>query len=124
MSFHSPPPFAMQSVQDFFETSLKSVEGGIPDLPSRVVAVILTGEASASALSEMKSILAEALPAFKTKFKFSIEPRLVGVQGAAHRARQTVTDPFFTKPQEKFSDPQIIEEQNPRIEKKKLHKKL
>jgi hypothetical protein len=70
----------------------------VSDLPSHVVAVILTGEASSARMEEMKSVLQLAIPAFSPRFKFVKDPALVGVEGAAHRARQAVTEPYFTEP--------------------------
>ena len=114
----------MQRIQDFLAEQLSSLEGDAPDISSHVVAIILTGEASASAMLEMKDILAEGLPTFSTKFKFSIEPRLVGVYGAAHRARQTATYPFFTGPRQKFSDHELTEEKNPGKKEGEMHDEL
>lgn len=60
--------------------------------------MILAGEAPAASIAAMKAAIEEGLPEFSTKFKFSISPRLVGVQGAAQRACQTITDEYFQGP--------------------------
>jgi hypothetical protein len=85
-------------IQDFLAERLELLTDDVPDLPSHVVAVILTGEASPAYMEDMKSVLQIAIPAFIPKFKFVKDPSLVAVEGAAHRARQAVTDPYFIEP--------------------------
>jgi hypothetical protein len=77
---------------------IAKIEHDMPNANSHVRALILSGEASSSSMQEMQQVLAVALPEFTDRFRFSINPKFVGVTGAAHRARQTVTDPFFTEP--------------------------
>jgi len=89
------PPFTLQRIQDFLGRQLIRREGGVPILPSCVLAVILTDEAPEQSMTAMKALTEEALPDFKPKFKMSIEPGWVGAYGAAHRARQMVTDEMF-----------------------------
>ncbi|KAG4436850.1 hypothetical protein IFR05_007656 [Cadophora sp. M221] len=109
------PPFALEKIQDFLGNQLARREGDIPILSSHVLAVILTGEAPEHSMSAMKALLEDALPAFKPKFKVSIAPGLVGVQGAAHRARQMVMDELFNGP-ERLSDHALTEEErNPQM---------
>ncbi|KAK0120821.1 hypothetical protein ONS96_011022 [Cadophora gregata f. sp. sojae] len=116
------PPFTLEKIQDFLGSQLARREWDAPILPSRILAVILTGEASNDSMSAMKALLEEALPAFKHKFRTSIVPRLVGVLGAAHRARQMVIDDIFQGP-ERLSDHALTEEErNPR--KPKSHDEL
>lgn len=85
-------------IQDFLAERLELLAGDAPDIPSHVVAVILTGEASPACMEQMKSVLQIAIPAFIPRFKFVKDPSLVAVEGAAHRARQAMTDPYFTEP--------------------------
>ncbi|PVH79261.1 hypothetical protein DL98DRAFT_533101 [Cadophora sp. DSE1049] len=70
----------------------------------------MSSEAPEHSISKMKALLEEGLPAFKPKLKVSIAPGLVGVQGAAHRARQMVMDEVFNGP-ERLSDHALTEEE-------------
>ena len=51
----------------------------------------------------MKQVIRKALPEYKDKFLFSIDPAVVGAVGAAHRARQYVTEHAIVTPREPIS---------------------
>lgn len=85
------------AIREFTAEQLAKVENDAPNAASHVRAVILSGEALSS-MQKMQKLLVKALPEFEDRFLFSISSNLVGAAGAAHRARQTVTDPFFTDP--------------------------
>ena len=72
----------------------------IPDPSSHIQGIILTGEASDASMQEMKQVIVAALPEFEDQFRFSIDPRLEGVIGAAHHARQFVTENAISNPRQ------------------------
>jgi len=76
------------------------VEANIKDPESKVRGIILAGEASIGAMEEMKHVIEVALPEYKDQFLFSIDQRVIGATGAAHRARQYVTEHAITSPRE------------------------
>jgi hypothetical protein len=80
---------------------LQEVEASnIPDPSSHVQGIILSGEASTASMQEIKQVIARALPKFEDRFRFSINPHLVGAAGAAHRARQFVTEHAISNPRQ------------------------
>lgn len=70
----------------------------VPDLEPHIRAVILSGQASTPSMNDMKRVLASAIPNFADRFRFTIEPRLVGAAGAARWAEHTITHWSFTNP--------------------------
>lgn len=81
-------------------------ESNIKDAVSRVIGIILTGEASTEGMEDMRNFLGETLPEYKAHLLFDIDPRTLGVIGAAHRARQYVTEHAIMNPK----DPMLHEE--------------
>ena len=76
------------------------VESNIDNPESKIQGIILAGEASIEGMDEIKQVIGKALPGYKNHFLFSIDPRVIGVIGAAHRARQYVTEHAITVPLE------------------------
>jgi hypothetical protein len=70
----------------------------IPDLEPHIRAVILSGQASTPSMNDMKHVLAAAIPSFADRFRFTIDPRLVGAAGAARWAEHTITHDSFINP--------------------------
>ena len=74
------------------------VAGYLPTTPffdyrAHFYAIILSGEASPKAMSEIREAIASALPSLQDKLQDSIEPLYVGAVGAACWARQQVLHP-------------------------------
>lgn len=74
------------------------VAGYLPTTPffdyrAHFYAIILSGEASPKAMSEIREAIASALPSLQDKLQDSIEPLYVGAVGAACWARQHVLHP-------------------------------
>lgn len=63
-----------------------------------IKAVILSGQASTPSMNDMKHVLASAIPSFADRFRFTIDPRLVGAAGAARWAEHSVSDDTFLNP--------------------------
>jgi len=76
------------------------VEMNYPDPASKVQGIILTGEASSAGMENMKRIIEHALPTYKERFLFHLEPGKLGAIGAAHRARQCVTENAIMSPRQ------------------------
>jgi hypothetical protein len=74
------------------------VDLNIEDPASKVQGIILTGEASLAGMEDMKRVIEQALPTYKDRFLFHLDPSKVGVIGAAHRARQYVTENAVMSP--------------------------
>lgn len=74
------------------------LESNIENPESKVRGIILAGEASIEGLEEMRLVIGKAIPEYKDRFLFNIDPRDVGVVGAAHRARQYVTEHAIMNP--------------------------
>jgi hypothetical protein len=91
----------VHTIRHFTAESLLAVEeAGIPNAATHVKGIILSGEASVGAMSEFKRVVAAAIPEFENQFLWSIDPKLVGAAGAAHRARQFVTENGIPRPWE------------------------
>jgi hypothetical protein len=88
----------MHSFMDEAITHL--AELNIQDPASKVQGIILTGEASSAGMEDMKRVIEEALPTYKERFLFHLEPGKLGVIGAAHRARQYVTENAVMSPRQ------------------------
>lgn len=85
-------------IKSFLSEQLETLVDDVPDASSHVAAVILTGEASNDSMEAMKAILRSSLPEYNEKFKFEIEPKIIGARGAAHRARETAEGLFAPQP--------------------------
>ncbi|KUJ12747.1 uncharacterized protein LY89DRAFT_737665 [Mollisia scopiformis] len=89
------------SIRTFIDEMITYLtEGNIKNATSRIMGIVLTGEASRDGMKEMKQVIGKALPEYKERFLFDIEPEKVGATGAAHRARQYVTDHAILNPRE------------------------
>lgn len=82
------------------EMILYLIESNISNPESKIVGIILTGEASMEGMEEIKLVIGKALPEYEDHFLFSINPGVVGAIGAAHRARQYVTEHAIMNPRE------------------------
>ncbi|KAE8452093.1 hypothetical protein EG329_002259 [Mollisiaceae sp. DMI_Dod_QoI] len=89
------------AIQNFMDEMIAYLlESNIETPESKVHGIILAGEASIQGMDELKPVIEKALPRYKNRFLFDIDPGLVGVIGAAHRARQYVTEHGILNPRE------------------------
>ncbi|KAH8803581.1 hypothetical protein F5884DRAFT_509941 [Xylogone sp. PMI_703] len=61
-------------------------------------AIVLSGEASNSAMEEMRSALPSVLLEYQDKLRISLDPNFVLAFGAAQRARHFIHDPRYMEP--------------------------
>lgn len=86
-------------IQDFMNDMITYLlESNVEEPESKVRGIILAGEASAAGMDELKPVIEKALHRYKPCLLFDIDPSLVGVVGAAHRARQYVTEHAILNP--------------------------
>ena len=76
------------------------IENNIKDPKSKVRGIILVGEASKEGMEDLKQVIETALPGYKDRFLFDIDPGVIGAVGAAHRARQWATKNAVMNPRE------------------------
>jgi hypothetical protein len=76
------------------------VETGVKDPKPKVRGIILAGEASKEGMEDLKQVIETALPEYKDRFLFDIDPVVIGAVGAAHRARQWATKNVIMNPRE------------------------
>jgi translation initiation factor 2 alpha subunit (eIF-2alpha) len=89
------------SIREFMNEMMTYLaEMNIKDPKLKVMGIILAGDASTEGLEDIKRVIEKGLPEYKDRFLFSIDPHVIGAIGAAHRARQYVTEYSIMNPQE------------------------
>ena len=86
--------------EGFKQALQELIAGYLPTTPSfdyraHFHAIILSGEASSKAMSEIREAITSAIPNLQDKLQDSIEPLYVGAVGAACWARQQVLHPVL-----------------------------
>jgi hypothetical protein len=76
------------------------IKNGIKDPKPKVRGIILAGEASKEGMEDLKRVIETALPEYKDRFLFDIDPVVIGAVGAAHRARQWATKNAIMNPRD------------------------
>lgn len=70
----------------------------VKDPEQKVRGIVLAGEASKDEMEDLKRVVEVALPEYKDRFLFDIDPMTIGAVGAAHRARTWATDDAILNP--------------------------
>jgi translation initiation factor 2 alpha subunit (eIF-2alpha) len=88
-------------IQVFMDEMIEHViNNNIKDPKAKVRGIILAGEASKQGMEDLKQVIETALPEYKDRFLFDIDPVVIGAVGAAHRARQWATKNAIMNPRE------------------------
>ncbi|KAF8852937.1 hypothetical protein BDZ45DRAFT_729870 [Acephala macrosclerotiorum] len=89
------------AIKEFMDEMIQYLlESKIENPELKVRGIILAGEASSEGIEALKLVIGKALPGYQDRFLFDIDPGFVGVIGAAHRARQYVTEHAIMTPRE------------------------
>jgi hypothetical protein len=88
-------------IQVFMDEMIERVRNNnTKDPKAKVRGIILAGEASKQGMEDLKQVIETALPEYKDRFLFDIDPVVIGAVGAAHRARQWATKNAIMNPRE------------------------